>query len=47
MEARDIAAAAMTIVLVAAGVILAAIILNKFNEPFPLVQGSPQAAGGN
>ena len=38
MEARDVAAAAITVVLVTAGVILATVIMNRFGELLPLVE---------
>ena len=38
MEARDLAAAAMTVALVAAGVILATVIMNRFDHLLSLVE---------
>jgi hypothetical protein len=37
MEGRDVAAAVMTVVLVAAGVILATVIMNRFGDLLSLV----------
>lgn len=37
MEGRDVAAAVMTVVLVAAGVILATVIMNRFGDLLALV----------
>jgi hypothetical protein len=39
MEGRDIAAAVMTVVLVAAGVILATVIMNRFGDVLSLLDG--------
>ena len=46
MEVRDLAAAAMTVALVAAGVILATVIMNRFGDVLSLVETPERSAGG-
>jgi hypothetical protein len=46
MEGRDVAAAVMTVVLVAAGVILATVIMNRFGDLLSLVEAPEQRASG-
>ena len=43
MESRDVAAAMMTVALVMAGVILAAVILDRFGVPFAATGDRPEA----
>jgi hypothetical protein len=44
METTDIAAAAMTVVLVAAGVILATVIMNRFGDLLSLIEAPEKRA---
>jgi hypothetical protein len=44
MEGRDLAAAVMTVVLVAAGVILATVIMNRFGDLLSLVEAPERRA---
>jgi hypothetical protein len=46
MDGRDFAAAAMTVLLVAAGVIVATVIMNRFGELLSLVQEPERRASG-
>jgi hypothetical protein len=46
MEGNDVAAAVMTVVLVAAGVILATVIMNRFGDLLSLVEGPERHASG-
>jgi hypothetical protein len=46
MEANGVAAALVTIVLVAAGVILATVIMNRFSDLLSLVEAPERRAAG-
>jgi hypothetical protein len=46
MEGRDLAAAVVTVVLVAAGVIVATVIMNRFGELLSLVEVPEKRTGG-